>query len=445
MSRQRSGQASPQHRTRAGGRLLSTGIIYWGGLLLSLHRLSCSTPTTPHHAMLLTVLLLSALLSALCCPRGTHGSCHGDNNPEKDANRLYHARGAEIRTDPPSVPAELEEIAGPGRLVCFKPEQEGEEFLSFVMGASRTDTDLIPGDGETPQRRVQLSPFCVEETEVTNAQFARFVAATGYVTDSERYGWSFVFESWVPELTLGTIDQAVQGSPWWVPVNGASWFQPEGPETNLTYLPDGHHLCSERAAVQLENHADAGCVLDRWLHPAVHLSWNDANAYCQWVSDESRRLLTEAEFEYALRDGLDRRPFPWGEGDQSDEHGDEFRANIWQGNFPKENTAADGFVATAPARSFPPTRYGLFDITGNAWEYVSDWWSTTRGRSRRIVDPTGPRSGEEKVQRGGSLMCHRDTCFRYKSYSRTKNPPDSAAGNTGFRCAATSTTRRKSG
>ena len=266
------------------------------------------------------------------------------------------------------------------------------------------DQDAFEEDGEGPVRRVTLRPFWIDRAAVSNAQFATFAKSTGYVTDAERYGWSFVFDGLlIPSLRGG---QRIVDAPWWVRVDGASWRHPDGPGSTFANTQD---------------------------HPVVHVSWNDAVAYAAW---RGVRLPSEAEWEFAARGGLEQRRYPW--GDELTPKG-AHRCNIWQGNFPSLNTMQDGFMGTAPARSFRPNGFGLYNTSGNVWEWCADWWSATwhvADTDATRTDPLGPPSGAEKVLRGGSFLCHSSYCNRYRVAARTKNSVDSSAGNTGFRCAA---------
>jgi formylglycine-generating enzyme required for sulfatase activity len=268
---------------------------------------------------------------------------------------------------------------------------------TYLMGTN--DPGGYPADGEGPIRRIRLHPFWISRTTVTNAQFAAFVEATSYTTEAEKYGWSFVFVGLLPAGQPAT--RSVSGAPWWRQVYGASWRHPEGPGSNTD---------------------------DRHDHPVVHVSWNDARAYCRWAA---MRLPTEAEWEYAARGGLEQRRYPW--GDELTPRG-EYRMNIWQGVFPDVNTHEDGYLGTAPVSSFPPNGFGLHNMTGNVWEWCSDWFHSTFHVNGPRTNPKGPRGGTHRVMRGGSYLCHASYCYRYRVAARSANTPDSSTGNLGFRC-----------
>lgn len=273
---------------------------------------------------------------------------------------------------------------------------------AFAMG---TTNRRFPADGEGPVREVTIAPFAIAVQELTNRQFAMFVADTGYTTEAERFGWSFVFYNFVSEQIQKQVTSAVLGAQWWWQVNGADWSHPHGPDSSWEEIPD---------------------------NPAVHISWNDAMAFAEWAG---MRLPTEAEWEFAARGGLDGATFAWGEELIP---GGKHMCNIWQGDFPNSNTKEDGFHGTAPVGSFPPNGYGLFDTAGNIWEWCSDWWSATYHQNERRatrVNPTGPRQGEAKVTKGGSYLCHDSYCNRYRVGARTSSTPDSSTGNMGVRLA----------
>lgn len=270
---------------------------------------------------------------------------------------------------------------------------------TFEMGNPRGDG--YPADGEAPIHPVSLRPFWIDTTAVTNEAFARFADATGYRTASEIFGWSFVFGGLLPEDVEDTA--AVAAAPWWRQVFGADWRHPEGPHSSIAGRSD---------------------------HPVVQVSWNDAAAYASWTG---KRLPTEAEWEYAARAGLDGFAYPWG---PDREPGGEHRMNVFQGRFPSDNTAADGYLGTAPVRAYAPNAYGLYEMTGNVWEWCADWYDPGYYAASQVDDPPGPRRGTRRVYRGGSYLCHDSYCYRYRVDSRSSSTPDSAAGNVGFRCVA---------
>ena len=286
----------------------------------------------------------------------------------------------------------------------------------FVMGS---DDGFFPEDGEGPTRRVRVNAFRIGRYEVSNARFAAFVEATGYVTEAEKFGNSFVVEAFLSAEVSKGIDSAVAAAPWWLPVQGSDWRHPEGPGTNLT---------------------------GREQHPVVHVSWNDAQAFCRW-SAAGGRLPTEAEWERAARGGLHQKRFPW--GNKINPRGEHWM-NVWQSGiedqylqdrnvfkhsflptrdghtfYMSENTALDGYKQTAPVDSYEPNKYGLHNVVGNVWEWVEDWHTTDRS-GLPTDNPRGPPTGENKVKKGGSYLCHQFTCYRYRVAARmfiTPGPP----------------------
>jgi formylglycine-generating enzyme len=270
---------------------------------------------------------------------------------------------------------------------------------AFLMGTD--DSIGYPGDGEGPIHEVTLRPFLIESETVTNDRFRQFVQETGHVTAAQQFGWSFVFAGLLPDDFEDT--RGVVQTPWWRQVYGADWSHPEGP------------------------HSD---VADRGDHPVIHVSWDDAQAYCAWAG---KRLPTEAEWEYAARGGLVQQRFPWG---NELEPGGEHRMNVWQGTFPTENTRADGWYGTAPVTEFPANGYGLHNMTGNVWEWCADWFATDSYSSSPPANPIGPSEGTHRVMRGGSYLCHESYCNRYRVAARSANTPDTSTGNLGFRCAS---------
>lgn len=291
----------------------------------------------------------------------------------------------------PRTNTEPKEIGAPalasiGRLLDWR-----RDMAEIAGGAWRIGYEgsaAYPDDGEGPVRTIIGKRFLIDRAAVTNADFAEFVEATGYVTDAERVGASFVFYAQVHPAAAHLADTAGFGVPeWWMSVRGAAWSSPDGPGSDLG---------------------------GRWDHPVVHVSWRDARTYARWAG---KRLATEAEWEIAARDGLTDAIYPWGDEFPVDHH----PCNIWQGRFPDENTAADGFLSTAPARSYAPNGFGLFNMVGNVWEWCADDWRPATGL---------------KAMRGGSYLCHGSYCNRYRVTGRTGNAPDAASSHLGFRCVA---------
>ena len=282
---------------------------------------------------------------------------------------------------------------------------EGMLFVDGGEGLMGTeDADAWIEDGEGPVREVVLRPFYLDRTAVTNAQFAVFLEHTRYRTEAECFGWSYVFRSQLPRSKQRKLrdTRTVLGLQWWYAVEGALWRKPEGPGSNIKKRMD---------------------------HPVIHVSWSDAIAYCAWAG---KRLPTEAEWEYAARGGLEQKRYPWGDELTP---GGKHRCNIWQGRFPGSDTALDGYRGTAPARSFKPNGYGFNNMSGNVWEWCLDWFDPTWHLTGPRENPTGPELGEKKMMKGGSYLCHRSYCNRYRVAARTGNTPDSSTGNCGFRCA----------
>jgi formylglycine-generating enzyme required for sulfatase activity len=238
---------------------------------------------------------------------------------------------------------------------------------------------------EGPAHRVSVNAFWIDTHEVTVADFQRFVRATGYKTDAEKFGWSGVFD----------IDTGE-----WTKKDSADWRHPEGPES--TAAPD---------------------------QPVCQVSFRDAQAYAKWAG---KRLPTEAEFELAARGGIGDSWYGWG---NELNPGGNFMANYWQGSFPKENTEADGFPGRAPVCSFPKNGYGLCDMAGNVWEWTSTWFDVKGHDPRAAKNPKGPATGTEKVLKGGSWLCAENYCTGYRIAARSRTPIDSGLNNLGFRCA----------
>jgi formylglycine-generating enzyme required for sulfatase activity len=287
---------------------------------------------------------------------------------------------------------------------------------TFLMGRENGPAD------EQPPHEVTVAPFDMDETEVTNAQFAAFVKATGYVTVAEQTPNAAKYpdaprDRLVPgSAVFVPVDAPLHGPwatgypPWWRYVPGACWRRPEGAGTDLKGKKD---------------------------HPAVQIAWDDAAAYAKWAG---KRLPTEAEWEFAARGGLAGQPYCWGTAPQGE--GGKWYANTHQGEFPKADSGADGFAGVAPVKQFPPNGYGLYDVSGNVWEWCADWYDPGYYAVSPRDNPKGPEQGAlvegeaqpQRVRRGGSFLCDNSYCQRYLPAARDKNPPDSSANHTGFRC-----------
>jgi formylglycine-generating enzyme required for sulfatase activity len=268
-------------------------------------------------------------------------------------------------------------------------------------------------------------------SEVTNAQFMEFVKSSGYITTAERPPTMDEIMSQLPPgtpqpdssvLVAGSLvfkstdlkDVSSDITQWWFWVPGANWRQPDGPGTN---------------------------IIGKEQHPVVHVSWDDAVAYATWAG---KRLPTEAEWEYAARGGLTDKKFVW--GDQEPE-GKKQHANIWHGSFPDSNSADDGYIYTAPVKSYPPNGYGIYDMAGNVWEWCSDWYDNEYFASlagKVTVDPQGSDHSydreepyaKKRIQKGGSFLCHVSYCERYRPSARQASTHDSGMSHVGFRCVS---------
>lgn len=297
---------------------------------------------------------------------------------------------------------------------------------SFMMGG---DNQQASAD-EFPKHKVIIDGFWMDQTEVTNAQFAKFVAATGYLTTAERKPDWEQLKTQVPPGTpkpndsllvpASLVFKPTEGavplsdySQWWAWIENADWRHPQGPHSNL----EGK-----------EN------------YPVVQVSYDDAIAYCKWAG---KRLPTEAEWEYAARGGLKNNIYPWG-NEPVDEG--QVKANTWQGNFPYKNTLKDKFYNSAPVKSFAPNNYQLFDMAGNVWEWCADYYD--RNYYSRISHPEGVKNphgplksndpdepyASKRVVRGGSFLCNDSYCSGYRVARRMKTTEDSGMEHLGFRC-----------
>lgn len=297
---------------------------------------------------------------------------------------------------------------------------------SFLMGGKSAQAD----PDEYPRRTVKVNAFYMDETEVTNRAFAKFIEETGYTTVAERpIDWEAMAQT-LPPGTPKPADSLLQAgslvftptdgpvnldnvSQWWRWTTGANWRQPEGPGSSI------------------EGRLD---------HPVVHIAWEDAQAFAKWAG---KRLPTEAEWEWAAMGGLEDPKYPWG-NEPSSEATD--KANFWQGPFPYHNTEEDGFFTTAPAKSFPPNGYGLYNMAGNVWEWTADKYHAEAYSMSRpekvVIDPQGPRRSfdpqepnmPKRSMRGGSFLCHDSYCSGYRVARRMKSSEDSGFNHTGFRC-----------
>jgi sulfatase modifying factor 1 len=306
------------------------------------------------------------------------------------------------------------------------PRVEGMVWVpggSFLMGSADGAAD------EFPVHRVELDGFWMDVHEVTNQQFKEFVDAAGYLTTAEQppqlrsiqsgsaLQQAAILEEFnhpgsICSLNLSSrseIDPVKGAYSWWQYVKGANWKHPEGPDSS---------------------------IVDRMDHPVVHVSWLDVQAYCAWAG---KSLPTEAQWEYAARGGRSGEVYPWG-NDRNP--GDRWLQNIWQGEFPVQNTGADGFEKTAPVKSFPPNDFGLYEMSGNVWEWCADYYQPDYYASCSLRNPAGPASSHDpqepgiikRVQRGGSFMCSEQYCVGYRVAARMKGEQDTGAFHTGFRC-----------
>ena len=296
----------------------------------------------------------------------------------------------------------------------------------FTMGTD--DVNSFPN--ERPAHRVHVEGFWIDEHDVTNAEFAKFVEATGYVTTAERKpDWEGLKKELPPGTPKPDDSVLVAGalvftptkqpvplndlSAWWRWVPGASWRHPEGPGST---------------------------VRGRENHPVVQVSWDDAVAYAKWAG---KRLPTEAEWEFAARGGLENKRYSWGDEFRP---GGKYMANTWQGLFPVTNTAEDGYVGTSPVKSFPPNGYGLYDMAGNVWQWCGDWYRVdafTELASKNVCSDSGGPSESwdpadpytpKRVVKGGSFLCNPSYCESYRPSARRGTPPDTGSSHTGFRC-----------
>ncbi|XP_075970716.1 formylglycine-generating enzyme [Anticarsia gemmatalis] len=270
-------------------------------------------------------------------------------------------------------------------------DREANRMILIPAGEYQFGTDdiAIEKDMEGPKRIIKLNSFYLDKYEVSNGDFESFVRSTGYKTEAESYGDSFVFTLFLNNTFKEQLkDFRVVQAVWWYKVLGADWRHPHGPDSDIKDLMD---------------------------HPVIHVSWTDAKAFCKW---RGARLPSEAEWEAACRGGHRDTKYPWGDKLFP---GRKHMANIWQGTFPAHNSAKDGYIGTNPVDMFPHNDFGLYNMAGNVWEWTEDSWTKDNPK--------------EKVKKGGSYLCHLSYCYRYRCSARSHNTEDSSAGNLGFRCA----------
>jgi formylglycine-generating enzyme required for sulfatase activity len=341
-------------------------------------------------------------------PASGEACCAVPSDPE-DVAHLPDPHTGTVKDAGKVEPTVVSKAAAPGKAL------EGMVWVPggrFSMGS-----DYEPFADARPIHAVEVDGFWMDRTPVTNAQFERFVKATGYVTVAERQPDAKDFPG-VPadKLVPGSVVFSPPGqnvalddvSQWWQFVPGASWRHPEGPGSGLK---------------------------GRENHPEVHVAWEDAEAYCKWAG---KRLPTEAEWEYAARGGLAGKPFAWGDALRP---GGKIMANTFQGRFPNANTKDDGWARTSPVGTFPPNGFGLSDMAGNVWQWCADWYRPDYYASSPARNPQGPADSldpqepgiPKRVQRGGSFLCTDQYCSRYMPGGRGKGAVDTGTSHVGFR------------
>jgi formylglycine-generating enzyme len=368
-------------------------------------------------------LLLAGIFSMACCK-------NSDNTAKKQSTDTAHSCMA--------IPSRFaNDSSSPGIEFSGDTSTAGMVYIpggTFEMGG---DNEQASAD-EYPKHTVQLSAFYMDATEVTNAQFKKFVDATGYITTAEKKpDWEelkktlppgtekpadslLVAASLVFKTSNGPVDLN-DYSQWWSWVKGADWKHPQGPASDIKGKDN---------------------------YPVVHVSWDDAMAYCKWAG---KRLPTEAEWEFAARGGLINNIYPWG---NEPVNSGKPKTNSWEGKFPYHNEKKDGYITSAPVKSFTPNGYGLYDMAGNVWEWCSDlynhdYYHSLKGKT--TVNPTGPDKSYDPQEpgtakrslRGGSFLCNDTYCSGYRVARRMKSSPDTGLEHTGFRCVKEVSSKNK--
>jgi len=260
---------------------------------------------------------------------------------------------------------------------------------------------ILPADGEGIIRRGKLKSFKIAKFAVTNLQFSLFVSDKNYISDAERFGWSFVFKGLLSDLQKKEYVGHSSEAEWWWAVEGANWKKPFG---------ENGPACDPN-------------------HPVVHVSWNDAKAFADWAGG---RLPTELEWEHSARGGIVERRYPWGDEEPDDKN---IFCNIWQGKFPDNNTCKDGYLGTAPVDEYQSNNVGIFNMCGNTWEWVSDNFRIQSVSKSAVLRNNNAKLEKQKILKGGSFLCHKSYCWRYRIAARQGKPKDSTASHIGFRIA----------
>lgn len=377
--------------------------------VFTVHAFGVSTPDSGGSRSFLTAIVLIWALFVIGCET---------SQPASQTQTGHHSSAA-------SNPASTSDAAGfnaPGVNKALAPGTAPVGMIWIPGGTFRMGCDNCNMPDAEPVHLVTVDGYWIDETPVTNKQFAEFVKATGYVTIAEIKPKAEDYPDAKPELLVaGSVCFAPPNQPvpldnpyiWWKYQPGANWKNPEGPGSGIKGRED---------------------------HPAVHIAWDDAVAYAKWAG---KRLPTEAEFEFAARGGMDGKMFAWG---NELKPGGKWVANIYQGRFPNDNKAEDGYRTTSPVKAFPPNAFGLYDVGGNVWQWCADWYRpdyfeklAAAGTARNPQGPSDSFDPQEpgipkRVQKSGSFMCSDQYCARYHVGSRGKGATDSGGSHIGFRC-----------